>query len=365
LASLLRTSRRHEETLDVVRRWTKDQQFRVGLQLLQGEIDGLAAGQAFADVADNVIEALFNATLSELSAAHGQVPDGGMVVIALGRLGGREMSATSDLDLIFVYDHADGGAVSSGERPLAPSVWFARCSQRLITALTAMTGEGGLYEVDMRLRPSGNKGPVAVSFETFRMYQMQEAWTWERLALTRARVVAGPPALADRVRGVIAEALAADRDPLKTLSDVGDMRARLDRERPGKSPWDLKEAKGGLFDIEFIAQGLQLVHAGTHAGLVRSNTLDALQTLQGHDVLAKDKADELTTAHGVYQNLVQILRLTVGDTFDAADATKSLRRLIARAAGVAAFEDVEPLLVAHEARVRQLFEELIGLPSLA
>jgi glutamate-ammonia-ligase adenylyltransferase len=316
-------------------------------------------------VADIVIEALFSATLSELSAAHGQVPDGGMVVIALGRLGGREMSATSDLDLIFVYDHAIDAAQSSGERPLAPSVWFARCSQRLITALTAMTAEGGLYEVDMRLRPSGNKGPVAVSFETFLAYQMQEAWTWERLALTRARIVAGPPALVERVRGVIDDALSAARDPAKTLADVVDMRARLDRERPGKSPWDLKEAKGGLFDVEFIVQGLQLIHAGAHRGLVRSNSLEALVALKDCRALPPDDADELKVALTVYQNLVQILRLTVGDTFDAADATKSLRSLIARAAGVASFEDVEPLLVQHEARVRQMFERLIGLPILA
>jgi glutamate-ammonia-ligase adenylyltransferase len=365
LTGLLRTSRSFEETLDVVRRWTKDQQFRVGLQLLQNEIDGIAAGKAFADVADIVIEALFSATLSELGSAHGQVPGGGMVVIALGRLGGREMSATSDLDLIFVYDHAGDVTQSSGGRPLAPSVYFARCSQRLITALTAMTAEGGLYEVDMRLRPSGNKGPVAVSFETFRAYQMQEAWTWERLALTRARIVAGPPALVERVRRVIDDALSAERDPAKTLADVGDMRARLDRERPGKSPWDLKEAKGGLFDVEFIAQGLQLVHAGTHKGLVRSNSLEALEALQRCAALAHGDADELNAALTVYQNLVQILRLTVGDSFDAADATKSLRSLIARSAGVASFEDVEPLLVRHEARVRLLFETLIGLPTLA
>ena len=202
-----------------------------------------------------------------------------MVVIAMGRLGGREMTAASDLDLIFVYDHAPDATARTAQRPIAPSVYFARASQRLISALTVMTGEGGLYDVDMRLRPSGNKGPVAVSFETFAKYQADEAWTWERLALTRARVIAGPPALRARVEAAIRASLTAPRDTAKTLADVADMRARLDSERPAKSPWDLKEAKGGLFDVEFIVQGLQLIHAATHAEVLNVNTLDALSAL--------------------------------------------------------------------------------------
>ncbi|MFM9864096.1 MAG: bifunctional [glutamine synthetase] adenylyltransferase/[glutamine synthetase]-adenylyl-L-tyrosine phosphorylase, partial [Micropepsaceae bacterium] len=199
LAPLMKGARTFEDKLDVARRWTKDQQFRVGLQLLRGEVDGVQAGTAFADVAEAAIVALDAAVMDATAAAHGRVADGGMVVIAMGRLGGREMTAASDLDLIFVYDHAKDAAGSDGGRPLAPSLYYARASQRLISALTVMTGEGDLYDVDMRLRPSGNKGPVAVSFETFAKYQADEAWTWERLALTRARVVAGPAALRARV----------------------------------------------------------------------------------------------------------------------------------------------------------------------
>ena len=360
LAALMKGAKTFEDRLDVARRWTKDQQFRVGLQLLRGEADGAEIGRAFADVAEAVIGALNDATLLETVTAHGHVKDGGMVVIAMGRLGGREMTAASDLDLIFVYDHAKDAAASDGARPIAPSVYFARTSQRLISALTVMTGEGGLYEVDMRLRPSGNKGPVAVSFETFAKYQAEEAWTWERLALTRARVVAGPTDLCARVEQVIRNALTAPRDAKQILADVADMRARLDRERPAKSPWDLKEAKGGLFDIEFIAQGLQLARAQQDAKLLKVNTLEALRALAASDVLSATEAKTLEDATRLYQNITQVLRLTVEGAFTATDASASLRALIARAAASSAFDAIEPRLSEIETAVRALFEKLIG-----
>jgi glutamate-ammonia-ligase adenylyltransferase len=348
-----------EDKLDVARRWTKDQQFRVGLQLLRGEIDGIGAGYAYTDIAEAVTAALSEATMEATIAAHGRVKDGAMAVIAMGRLGGREMTAASDLDLIFVYDHAKEAASSNGARPLAPSVYFARASQRLISALTVMTAEGGLYEVDMRLRPSGNKGPVAVSFETFAKYQAEEAWTWEHLALTRARVIAGPPELRARVEAVIRAALTAPRNKAKTTAEVADMRARLDRERPAKSPWELKEAKGGLFDIEFIAQGLQLTHGAAHPGVLQPNTLASLHALRDAGCMAPDAAAALEAAARLYQGITQILRLTVEGAFAAAEASTSLRALIARTAGLASFEEVEAKLTEVEAQTRALFEKLM------
>ena len=363
LAPLMKAAKTFEDRLDVARRWTKDQQFRVGLQLLRGESDGIAAGNAFADVAEAVIGALNDATLHETEAAHGHVKDGGMVVIAMGRLGGREMTAASDLDLIFVYDHAKDVASSDGARPIAPSVYYARTSQRLISALTVMTGEGGLYDVDMRLRPSGNKGPVAVSFETFAKYQAEEAWTWERLALTRARVIAGPKALRERVEAVIRTALTTAREPKQILADVSEMRTRLDRERPAKSPWDLKEAKGGLFDIEFIAQGLQLVHAQTTPAVLRVNTLEALRALADAGCLSSADASALEQATRLYQNITQLLRLTVEGSFNPADASASLRALIAKTAALGTFGEIEARVTMVEAEVRSLFERLIGQPA--
>lgn len=228
-----------------------------------------------------------------------------------------------------------------------------------------MTGEGGLYEVDMRLRPSGNKGPVAVSFETFSKYQADEAWTWERLALTRARVVAGPPALRARVEAVIRASLTAPRDPEKTLADVADMRARLDRERPAKSAWDLKEAKGGLFDVEFIVQGLQLVHAATKPEVLNVNTLDALRALATVGALAPEDAKTLEQAAMQYSAITHLLRLTVEGPFTPEDASPSLRALIARTAHLATFEDVEARLGRIQMEVRELFAHATGIKTPA
>jgi glutamate-ammonia-ligase adenylyltransferase len=239
-------------------------------------------------------------------------------------------------------------------------VYFARLAQRLITALTAMTAEGGLYEVDMRLRPSGNKGPVAVSFETFQNYQHNEAWTWEQLALTRARVLGRRSDLKARVEVVIRDCLMQERDKHKVLADVASMRARLDRERPARSPWDLKEAKGGLFDIEFIVQGLQLVHAARMGHVLRPNTLEALDALRASELLSQQDADALSSSLLAYQKLVQVLRLTVGEVFTLGELSISLQALIAETLGLAAFETVEPTLVEHEQQVRDIFDRVIG-----
>lgn len=363
LEVLLAGARSFEDTLDTVRRWTKDQQFRVGLQLLRKQADGVASGHAFADVAEVATRALFAATMREMVQSHGEVPGGQMCVVGMGRLGGREMTATSDLDLIFVYRHDEGVASSTGERPLSASVYFARAAQRLITALTVMTGEGGLYEVDMRLRPSGNKGPVAVSYETFRNYQMNEAWTWERLALTRARVIAGAPEIRRAVSGAIHEALTAVRDREKVLADVCDMRGRLDKERPGKSVWDLKEAKGGLFDVEFIAQGLQLVTAPASPEVLRTNTLDAIDSLERAAVIIAEDARVLRVSLDLYQQIMQILRLTVGEVFAPEEASVSLRQLVAGIAGVDSFEAVEQALGERERAVRDVFTKVLGSPA--
>ena len=365
LQPLMGSAKTFEDKLDVARRWTKDQQFRVGLQLLRGEIDGVQAGYAYADVAEAVIGALNAATMAATVAAHGGVAGGGMVVIAMGRLGGREMTAASDLDLIFVYDHAKEAAASDGARALAPSLYFARASQRLISALTVMTGEGGLYDVDMRLRPSGNKGPVAVSFETFAKYQAEEAWTWERLALTRARVIAGPAELRSRVEAVIGSALTSPRDAAKILADVAEMRARLDRDRPAKSVWDLKEARGGLFDVEFIAQGLQLVHGQMNKSVLRANTLDALSALGEAGALSGEDLVELREATRLFQGITQALRLTIEGSFNPLEASPSLQALIARGAGLRSFDEVEARLNDVEVDVRRRFERLIGPVALA
>jgi glutamate-ammonia-ligase adenylyltransferase len=349
-----------EGKLDACRRWAQDEQFRICLLLLRGEVRGAAAGRAFAAVASAVIVALKAACRAEMEAAHGRVPGGALSVVGLGRLGSEEMTVSSDLDLIFIYDHAAEAATSDGAKPLQPGPYYARAAQRLIAALTALTAEGELYEVDMRLRPSGNKGPVAVSLESFAKYQAEEAWTWERMALTRARFVAGPQALRTKVESAIHDALTKARDPAQTLKDAAEMRGRLDKDAGRVEVWNVKSAPGGLIDIEFVAQALMAAHAAAKPGVLRANTRDALLALQDEGVLPDDDCAALSAALTLYENLLHVLRLTVDEPFKPADASPSLKALIVRAAGIPSFEDVEPALAAAMADVRARFQRLVG-----
>ncbi|HEX3673142.1 MAG TPA: bifunctional [glutamine synthetase] adenylyltransferase/[glutamine synthetase]-adenylyl-L-tyrosine phosphorylase, partial [Rhizomicrobium sp.] len=265
-----------ESVLDVARRFANEQNFRVGVQIIEGSIAAGESGPAFAAIAECVIAELLAATQKELALSAGRAP-GAFAVIAMGKLGGRELTASSDLDLIFVYDAPSGAEASDGAKPLPLSVYYMRLAQRLIAALTVPTGAGVLYEVDMRLRPTGNKGPVAVSLETFARYHAEESWTWERMALTRARVVAAPDVLRAGIEGVIRGTLTGSSDAAKLAADAADMREKIAAQFPGKSLWDLKYAPGGLVDIEFIAQMLQLREG--KAQIFDTNTMAALEKL--------------------------------------------------------------------------------------
>src|SRR5262249_38784521 len=194
------------------------------------------------------------------------------------------------LDRIVIYAFDPASAQSSGKKPLGPIQYYTRLTQRLISAFSAPTAEGILYEVDMRLRPSGQKGPVATQLSSFIHYQANEAWTWEHMALTRARVVAGDATLARAVERTIRAILLKPRSGERTAGDVRAMRERIAKEKGTHDPWELKQVRGGLVDLEFIAQYLQLRHAATHPAIVDQNTLRALDKLSRAGLLAPDAA---------------------------------------------------------------------------
>jgi len=348
-----------EGALDAARRFANEQTFRVGVQIIEGVRSAADAGIAFANIAESAIAGLLLATEAELAGRAGHVPDGEFAVVAMGKLGGREMTAASDLDLIFVYD-APEGAASNGAKPLTATIYYARLAQRLIAALTVPTAEGTLYEVDMRLRPTGNKGPVAVSLESFRRYHETESWTWERLALTRARVVAGSPTLASKVDTVVRGTLSAVPDRAKVLADAAEMRAKLRAQFPGRSRWDLKFARGGLVDIEFLAQTLQLLEAHRTPEALRTNTAAAIAALAEAGALAAADATALRDAAQLEHALTQVLRIAVEGEFDAARSTPGIRALLTRAGGELDFAALEEKLAALQDRVSAIFAATIG-----
>ncbi len=286
----------YERKLDAARRWAKEMRFRVGVQLLRGLAAPPEAGRAFTAVAEAALCALIPEVEAEVARRHGPPPGRGATVLAMGRMGSREMTATSDLDLIVLYD-AEGAEASEGPKPLAPGAYFARYTQALISAMTAKTAEGELYAIDMRLRPSGRQGTVATSLQGFRDYQRETAWTWEHMALTRARPVSGRQDLRADAAEAVAEALRLPRDPAKTTAEVAEMRARLagaNREKR-TDPWALKRTAGGLMDIDFVAQAglLRAAPSGADVPLGAASPSDALRALAACGEIPEDEARDL------------------------------------------------------------------------
>ncbi len=277
----------------------------------------------------------------------------------MGKLGGREMTAGSDLDLIFVYDVPPDIEASDGARPLPVIAYYARLAQRFIAALTALTAAGGLYEVDMRLRPTGNKGPVAVSLASFQRYHAEESWTWERMALTRARVVHAPQSFAQRIADAVRPTLTTAAAPAKIIADARDMRDKLAAQFPGKNRWDLKFAPGGLVDIEFVAQSLQLCAAPIHPNVLDTNTIEALKKLEAAGALSADRASTLIAAAELEHALTQVLRIALDGTLDPDDATPGLKALLVRATGSKNFEELEKHLAQTQKAVRAILNEVL------
>lgn len=359
IAAEVASARDQQDVLDRMRVVGSEQSFLIGVKILSGAINAGQAGGAYALLADRLISALHRVVGADLERAHGTVPGGGAAVIAMGKLGGREMTASSDLDLIVVYDFDEAAAQSNGERPLAPSQYYARFTQRLVTALTAPTAEGTLYEVDLRLRPSGQKGPVATQLSGFVDYQINEAWTWEHLALTRARVVSGSPALREKVEEAIRATLLHPRDRGKVAADVRDMRARIAAEKGTDNIWDLKQVRGGLVDLEFIAQYLQLVHAARYPGVLDQNTCSAFQKLGATGCLEAGEAEALIASTRLVHDLTQVFRLCQDGTFDPAAASKGLKELAARAGDCPSFEALELKLKEVLEATYDRFERLV------
>jgi glutamate-ammonia-ligase adenylyltransferase len=346
-----------EAAMDTVRRVHREQAFRVGVQVMSGAASAEVAGQAFADLADVCIEALAPAALAETERLGGAFA-GEVAVVALGKCGSREMSAGSDLDLMTLYRGADPAA-ASGIKGWDAATFYGRFTQRLIAALSSQTAEGGLYEVDMQLRPSGTKGPVAVSFAAFEDYYDREAWTWELLALTRARVAwASSEAFAAQAQAAIEAALRRPRDRAKTAAEARDMRQLLEDERPPKGDWDLKLTPGGLVDIEFAAQFLQLAHAAD-GGPLDPNTAHALGAMQAKALAPAAPLAALQDAWRLQQDLTQLLKVALEDGADPAAEPAAFRKLLARAGGARDFKALRGKLDKAQAAARKAYDAVV------
>ncbi len=360
LARALEESRGYEAVLDAIRLFGQEHMFLIGARVLSGAMSAEQAGEAFARLADVLLRAVHQKVSDDFAATYGRIRDGDSAIVALGRLGAREMTANSDLDLIVIYDFDHEHPSSDGKRPLYGAQYFARFTQRLISALTVQTNYGRLYQVDMRLRPSGRAGPVATQIDGFKSYQESEAWTWEHMALTRARVASGAPDFSAKIAATIGDVLRRKRDARIIADDVVEMRAVIAREKGDANVWDLKYAAGALIDIEFIAQYLQLLHAAATPEILDTSTARALEKAARLGVLKPEDADVLRPAVRLFHDLTQILRLCLPTAFDSKTASAGVLELLARAADLPDFPALQAHVEETQRQVRQCFVRILG-----
>ncbi|MCY1670771.1 bifunctional [glutamine synthetase] adenylyltransferase/[glutamine synthetase]-adenylyl-L-tyrosine phosphorylase [Novosphingobium sp. SL115] len=312
----------YQRLLDTVRVRVGEMRFALGVQLIEGQSDPLEVAAALSRVAEASIDVLGRAAIDEFAASHGRIRGSDLSILGLGRLGGAALTHASDLDLVFLFS-GDHAAESDGRRPLGATLYYNRLAQRVIAALSVPTAAGALYEVDTRLRPSGAQGPISVSLESFERYQREDAWTWEHMALCRARALFGTTADRAALSTIINHMLTIPRDCAKLKTDVLEMRGTMADHKPPKGPLDVKLARGGLVDIEFMVHFLQL-----RDHVARTPDLgEAVQLLEKANLLPPGSR----AAHDLMARLLVVVRLVAPDGMYPPEAS---RGIVARACGL-------------------------------
>ena len=349
----------YQDALDMARRWTRDRRLQAGVHVLRNIMPGHRSGPILSDIADAVINALMPPVIEDFARRYGTVPGASLAIVALGKLGSREMMFGSDLDLIFVYDDPQDEAGSDGPKSLPASQYFARLGQQIISAITSLTAEGRLYEVDMRLRPSGASGALAVNIAGFEKYQRTEAWTWEQMALTRARVIYASDSLRGQLDPLIDAILREPREAATVLHDVADMRLRIADEFPGTGIWSLKFVRGGLLDLEFIAQGLQLTTADKAPSVLHRATASVFEALDEKQLDGKI-AQSLAETTRLFQDVEGLFRLCLEGAPTDETIPPGLVRALCRVANMPDLATLKAELVARQQVVTESYELLVG-----
>ncbi|MET3599261.1 bifunctional [glutamine synthetase] adenylyltransferase/[glutamine synthetase]-adenylyl-L-tyrosine phosphorylase [Martelella mangrovi] len=351
----------YEERLDRLRIFAAEQRFLIGIRLVTGSISGFAAGRALTMLATLVIDEALQGVLAQMEETHGTVEGQRTCVLAMGKLGSSELTAGSDVDVIVLYDCDDPLSMSSGPKQLDVPRYFARVTQRLVAALSAPTAEGVLYEVDMRLRPSGKAGPLATRLAAFEKYQMNEAWTWEHMALSRAHPLCGDPSLMADTGSVIDAVLGMPRDRNTLAGAIADMRARIERDKPARSQWDLKLIPGGLIDIEFIAQYCHLachVPRGEIGGCEVMTTDDVLARF-GPEIMEDGDLETVRRALALYTDIAQLTRTCLNEGFEPDTAPSGLLERLCKLADCPDMSALEVLIADRAGEVRAIFAKLL------
>jgi len=354
LNTALKNASSYEGALDEARRFFAQTQFMIGCRAFAGTLSTEKTAKAFSVLAEVLIAAMLELVTREFEKKHGKVKGSKVCILGMGRLGSHELTATSDLDLIFLYDFDKTSEASDGEKPLDTSLYFIRLMQRFISAMSSPTAEGKLYELDFRLRPSGNAGPLATHVDGFLKYQREEAWVWEGQSLTRARAVAGDQGLCERVETEIPKILTIHQKHDALAKEIFEMRMRIEKEKGTKKVWDVKTISGGLLDIEFIAQWLAIKNDSSNVTGTKHIVLD-----QKHKELTADSRDKLAQAFDLYNGLLQIQRICVDDPFDIKNTSSGFIEIICSGMDMPDLVSSEAHLKTMQKQVRAIFNELL------
>ncbi len=354
LAEALESEKDYERKLDASRRHGKEWHFRIGVHLLRGLITATEAAAQYAELAEATLASLWPIVVAEFARKYGPPPGKGAAVIGMGSLGAGQMHARSDLDVIVIYD-ADGAEMSDGPKSLSVRPYYARLTQALVTAVTAPMSEGRIYEIDMRLRPSGNQGPVATSLTSFKDYQQNQAWLWEHLALTRARAVAGEVALGQEVMAFRDELLSQPQDRAKVLKEVSDMRDRIAQAKGDGGIWDFKIGRGKMQEIELLSQAGALLCTGAPP----ANVALSLKSAAECGWLDPDTSQHLAETYKKLWALQCGAKLLSGEQIDPEQIAESSAQFLCRLAGASDFQELEATLrVAVETAAQMIDQSL-------
>lgn len=349
-----------EAKLETCVRWTNDMRFRIGVLVLKDVMSPIEGSAALTRVADVVIQTLVPIVRTDFAQKNGEVSDSELAIVGYGKLGSRELSPASDLDLVIVYDAKDGAYSDKADRPLPASAYFIRLAQRIYSALTLMTPQGRLFDVDLRLRPSGDQGPLACSLDAFEKYQTSDAWIWEHLALTRARVVYATGNAALRVETVIQGVLSRTTDRADVKNAISSMRTKLRSQHAPKGIWDVKRLDGGLTDTEFLVLYHALTSERPQKETRLTNLFEMVDWLSANRAIGSDDANDIKRALHLWHNIQWMLRLTLDSNAATDTLPKGLERRLVSVTGARSIEDLHQSILDTGKQISNLVAREFG-----